>query len=52
MSAYNVFNSVNFGDGGLSLDPTQPGTFGQLTNTIGNPQGGARQMEFGVRYEF
>ncbi len=27
--AYNVFNSVNFDDGTLSLDPTSPGTFGE-----------------------
>jgi len=51
ISAYNVFNSVNFGDG-LSLDPTLPNTFGQFTGTIGNSQGGGRQMEFAVRYEF
>jgi hypothetical protein len=52
ISAYNVFNSVNFGDGGISLDPTIGNTFGQITNTIGNPQGGARQMEFAARFEF
>jgi hypothetical protein len=51
VSAYNVFNSVNFADN-LSLDPTIPNTFGQFTNTIGNPQGGGRQMEFAVRFEF
>ncbi len=52
VSAYNVFNSVNFGDAGLSLNPTNSNTFGQFSNTIGNLQGGARQMEFAVRYEF
>ena len=52
VSVYNMFNSVNFGDGLLSLDPTAPNTFGQFANTIGNNQGGGRQMEFGVRYEF
>jgi hypothetical protein len=52
VSTYNVFNSVNFGDGGLSLDPTIPNTFGQFTNTIGSSRGGAREMEFGVRFEF
>ena len=49
--AYNVFNSVNFDDTSLSLDPTSPGTFGQLTATAG-PRGGAREMEFAARLEF
>jgi hypothetical protein len=52
VSAYNLFNSVNFGDGGLTLDGTLPNLFGQFSNTIGNPQGGGRQMEFGARFEF
>ncbi len=52
VSVYNVFNSVNFYDGGLSLDPTVPNTFGQFSSTIGNAQGGGRQMEFGARFEF
>lgn len=52
ISAFNVFNSVNFADSGLSLDPTIANTFGQFTNTIGNLQGGARQMEFAARFEF
>jgi hypothetical protein len=52
VSVFNVFNSVNFGDAGVSLDPTLGNTFGQFTNTIGNLQGGARQMEFAVRFEF
>jgi hypothetical protein len=52
VSVYNMFNSVNFGDGLLSLDPTAPNTFGQFANTIGNNQGGGRQMEFGVRFQF
>jgi hypothetical protein len=49
--AYNVFNSVNFDDATLSLDPTSPGTFGNLTGTAG-PRGGAREMEFSARYDF
>lgn len=49
--AYNVFNSVNFDDGALSLDPTSPGTFGQINRTAG-PRGGAREMEFAARFEF
>lgn len=51
VSAYNVFNSVNFDDGTLSLDPTSPGTFGNLTGTAG-PRGGAREMEFNARLDF
>jgi hypothetical protein len=51
ISAFNVFNSVNFSDN-ISLDPTLTNTFGQFTNTIGNRQGGARQMEFAARFEF
>jgi hypothetical protein len=51
VSAYNVFNSVNFSDG-ISLDPTLANTFAQFTSTIGNRQGGARQMEFAARFEF
>jgi hypothetical protein len=49
--AYNVFNSVNFDDSTLSLDPTSPGTFGEITGTAG-PRGGAREMEFAARFEF
>ncbi len=49
--AYNVFNSVNFDDTTLSLDPTSPGTFGNLTGTAG-PRGGAREMEFSARLNF
>lgn len=49
--AYNVFNSVNFDDGALSLDPTSPTTFGQINGTAG-PRGGAREMEFAARFEF
>jgi hypothetical protein len=52
VSAYNLFNSVNFGDGSLSLDATIPNLFGTFTGTVGNPQGGGRQMEFGARFEF
>jgi hypothetical protein len=51
VAAYNVFNSVNFSDGSLSLDPTSPGTFGTLTGTAG-PRGGAREMEFNARLDF
>jgi len=51
-TAYNVFNSVNFADiGGISLDPTNPATFGNITATAG-PRGGPREMEFAARYSF
>jgi Carboxypeptidase regulatory-like domain len=54
VTAYNVFNSVNFADFSLSVDPTSPGTFGNLTSTAGPTTGslGARDMEFAVRFEF
>jgi len=51
VTAFNVFNTVNFSDTFLSLDPTAPSTFGQPTSTAG-PRGGAREMEFAVRFEF
>jgi hypothetical protein len=51
VTAFNVFNTVNFSDTLLSLDPTTPSTFGQPTSTAG-PRGGAREMEFAVRFEF
>ena len=62
VTAFNVFNNVNFSTvpvpiapginpSGIHLDPTSPTTFGQLVNTAG-PRGGAREMEFAVRYEF
>ena len=54
-AAFNVFNSVNFNDAGgsLTLDPTSPSTFGKFSNTAGvGGRGGAREMEFAIRYEF
>jgi hypothetical protein len=51
VTAFNVFNTVNFSDTLLSLDPTSPSTFGQPTSTAG-PRGGSREMEFAIRYEF
>jgi hypothetical protein len=52
VTAFNVFNTVNFSDNAnsLSLDPTSA-TFGQLAQTAG-PRGGAREMEFAIRFEF
>jgi hypothetical protein len=53
-TVFNIFNSVNFADNAVSLDPTSPGTFGQITATAagstGNPFG--REMEFAIRLEF
>jgi hypothetical protein len=51
VTAYNVFNTVNFDDTTISVDPTSPGTFGNITGTAG-PRGGAREMEFALRFEF
>ena len=50
VTAFNVFNSVNFSDAGLSLDPTIANTFGTFSSTAS--QGFGREMEFAVRYEF
>jgi len=46
---FNVFNSVNFSDQGISLDPTSPATFGTITSTA---SGRGREMEFAIRLEF
>jgi hypothetical protein len=50
VTAFNVFNTVNFSDVFATLDPTSS-TFGQIPTTAG-PRGGQREMEFAVRYEF
>jgi hypothetical protein len=52
VTVFNLFNSVNFSDTTLSLDPTSPATFGQFTGTANQGQAFGRQMEFAVRYEF
>jgi hypothetical protein len=48
---FNVFNNVNFADTFVSLDPTSPATFGQVTETANAASGQAfgRQMEFAIR---
>ena len=48
-TVFNAFNSVNFSDLGISLDPTSPATFGQITSTA---SGRGREMEFAIRFEF
>jgi hypothetical protein len=48
-TAFNVFNTVNFSDTGISLDPTSPATFGLITSTA---SGRGREMEFAARIEF
>jgi hypothetical protein len=48
-TVFNAFNSVNFSDLGISLDPTSPATFGQITSTA---SGRGREMEFAARFEF
>ncbi len=52
-TAYNTFNDVNFSDNvlNMSMEPDQLSTFGQVTATAG-PRGGAREMEFAVRFDF
>jgi len=50
VTAFNAFNSVNFSDAGLSLDPTIANTFGTFSSSAN--QGFGREMEFAVRYEF
>lgn len=48
-TVFNVFNSVNFSDSSVSLDPTSPATFGQFSATA---SGRGREMEFAARFEF
>jgi hypothetical protein len=48
-TVFNAFNSVNFSDLGISLDPTAPATFGQIASTA---SGRGREMEFALRFEF
>ena len=52
VTAFNVFNSVNFSDQGLSLDPTSPATFGTFASSASQGEAFGRQIEFAVRYEF
>jgi hypothetical protein len=52
VTAFNAFNSVNFSDATLSLDPTIANTFGTFTGTANQGQAFGRQVEFAVRYEF
>jgi hypothetical protein len=51
---FNIFNSVNFADTFVALDPTSPATFGQITATANSVSGSAfgREMEFAIRLEF
>jgi len=53
-TVFNIFNSVNFADTFVSLDPTSPATFGQVTSTASAASGQAfgRDMEFAIRLEF
>lgn len=56
--AFNLFNNVNFGtvfrgqlEGSIDLDVDSQATFGRIIATAG-PRGGAREMQFALRYEF
>jgi hypothetical protein len=51
-TVFNVFNAVNFSDSAVSLDPTSPATFGNISATAGGGRGGGREMEFAARFEF
>jgi hypothetical protein len=48
--AFNAFNNVNFSSTGIELRSTQT-SFGRFSATAG-PRGGAREMEFALRYSF
>jgi hypothetical protein len=48
--AFNVFNQVNFSTTSIDLTGTSA-TFGRISSTAG-PRGGAREMEFALRYQF
>ena len=50
-TVFNVFNSVNFNDSSISLDPTSPATFGIITSSA-LTKGFNRDMEFAIRLEF
>jgi hypothetical protein len=52
-TVFNVSNSVNFQTQGLggTLRLDIPNTFGRFTSTAGS-RGGAREIEFALRYEF
>jgi hypothetical protein len=52
VTAFNVFNSVNFSDATLVLDPTTPNVFGTFSGTANQGQAFGRQIEFAARYEF
>jgi hypothetical protein len=50
---FNAFNNVNFSPNilDLNLDLGFVQNFGRIQSTAG-PRGGAREMEFAIRYEF
>jgi len=49
-TAFNALNHVNFAAPALGLFDTAA-TFGRITSTVGQ-RGGARELEFALRYEF
>jgi hypothetical protein len=52
VTAFNVFNGVNFSDRSLSLDPTSAATFGTFSGTADQGEAFGRQIEFAARFEF
>lgn len=49
-TAFNALNNVNFAAPSVGLFDTAA-TFGRITSTVGQ-RGGARELEFALRYEF
>jgi len=49
---FNVTNSPSFDTNSLSNSIGTPGTFGLYSEVLGPRDGGARVMQFGLRYEF
>jgi hypothetical protein len=50
-TVFNAFNTVNFSPGDIDFDIEAGATFGRIYSTAG-PRGGAREMEFALRYSF
>ena len=50
-TVFNAFNTVNFNPSDIDFDIEAGATFGRIYSTAG-PRGGAREMEFALRYSF
>ncbi len=49
---FNLTNTPSFDTNTLSNSIGSPGTFGLYTDVLGPADGGARVMQFALRYEF